>query len=164
MEPRRDCGRQNGMKIRSFFLAVLIIASTACGQAAPSDTTQDDGLAMCAPGVTDCVDVVIEDVETGEAAEPTGNAQDPTPITEGEFLGAVGNEVRVRVWTGVEPCDTLHSVEVTETADSVDLEVLHGAIDPAAICPAIAMERIIVAQLEAPLGDRTLTLSGVELA
>jgi hypothetical protein len=57
----------------------------------------------------------------------------------------------------------LHSVEVTETADSVDLEVLHGAIDPAAICPAIAMERIIVAELQAPLGDRTLTLSGVEL-
>jgi hypothetical protein len=118
---------------------------------------------MCAPGVTDCVDVVIEDGETGEAAEPSGNAQDPTPITEGEFLGAEGNEVRVRVWTGVEPCDTLHSVEVTETADSVDLEVLHGAIDPAAICPAIAMERIIVAELQAPLGDRTLTLSGVEL-
>lgn len=162
MEPGSDFRRRSSMKTRTFFLAVLIIASIACGQAAPSE--EGDGLGMCAPGVTDCVDVVIEDVETGEAAEPTGNAQDPTPITEGEFLGAEGNEVRVRVWTGVEPCDTLHSVEVTETADSVDLEVLHGAIDPAAICPAIAMERIIVAQLQAPLGDRTLTLSGVELA
>ncbi|HJU82066.1 MAG TPA: hypothetical protein VJ796_09995 [Acidimicrobiia bacterium] len=150
------------MKSRTFFLIVLIISTLACGQAGPPE--EDDGLGMCAPGVTDCVDVVIEDGETGEAAEPTGNAQDPTPITEGEFLGAEGNEVRVRVWTGVEPCDTLHSVEVTETADSVDLEVLHGAIDPAAICPAIAMERIIVAQLQAPLGDRTITLSGVELA
>ncbi|HKZ20216.1 MAG TPA: hypothetical protein VJQ57_08905 [Acidimicrobiia bacterium] len=150
------------MKTRTFSLTVFMIFSLACSQAAPSD--DGEGLAMCAPGVTDCVDLVIEDGETGEEAEPTGNALDPTPITEGEFLGAEGNEVRVRVWTGVEPCDTLHSVEVTETADSVDLEVLHGAIDPAAICPAIAMERIIVAELQAPLGDRTLTLSGVELA
>lgn len=162
MEPGSESLRRSSMKTRSFFLIVLITSTLACGQAAPPE--DGDGLGMCAPGVTDCVDVVIEDGETGEAAEPTGNAQDPTPITEGEFLGAEGNEVRVRVWTGVEPCDTLHSVEVTETADSVDLEVLHGAIDPAAICPAIAMERIIVAELQAPLGDRTLTLSGVELA
>ncbi|MGH8958870.1 MAG: hypothetical protein ACRDVK_09360 [Acidimicrobiia bacterium] len=151
------------MKTRIFLPAILTIASIACGQAAPTDTTGVGGLAMCAPGVTDCVDVVVEDGETGEVAEPTGKAQNPTPITEGEFLGAEGNEVRVRVWTGVEPCDTLHSVEVIETAESVDLAILHGAIDGDAICPAIAVERIIVAQLEAPLGDRTLTLSGVEL-
>lgn len=143
-------------------LAVLLLAALACGgPAAPTDTT-GDGLAMCAPGITDCVDVVIENSQ-GEAAEPTGNAQNPTPITEGEFLGAEGNEVRVRVWTGVEPCDTLHSVEVTETAESVDLAILHGAVDPSAICPAIAMEQVIVAHLQAPLGDRILTLSGVEL-
>ena len=162
MEPPCDCRRRRRMKTKALLLAVLMFAALACGgPAAPSDTT-GGGLAMCAPGVTDCVDVVIENSE-GEAAEPTGNAQNPTPITEGEFLGAEGNEVRVRVWTGVEPCDTLHSVEVTETADSVDLAILHGAIDPSAICTAIAMEQIIVAHLQAPLGDRVLTLSGVEL-
>jgi hypothetical protein len=151
------------MKIKALLLAVLMFAALACGgPAAPPDTTGDDGLGMCAPGVTDCVDVVIENSE-GEAAEPTGNAQNPTPITEGEFLGAEGNEVRVRVWTGVEPCDTLHGVEVTETAESVDLAILHGAVDPSAICPAIAMEQIIVARLQAPLSDRSLTISGVEL-
>jgi hypothetical protein len=150
------------MKMKALLLAVLMLTALACGgPAAPPDTTEG-GLAMCAPGVTDCVDVVIENQE-GEAAEPTGQAQNPTPITEGEFLGAEGNEVRVRVWTGVEPCDTLHSVEVTETAQSVDLAILHGAIDPSAICPAIAMEQIILARLQAPLGDRILTLSGVEL-
>ncbi|MGH8924248.1 MAG: hypothetical protein ACRDWA_06385 [Acidimicrobiia bacterium] len=149
------------MKTKHFLIAALMLATISCGQSAPSD--ENGGLAMCAPGVTDCVEVVIEDGETGKAAVPTGSAQNPTPITEGELLGAEGNEVRVRVWTGVAPCDVLHSVEVTETADSVDLAVTHGAEDPEAICPAIAMEQIIVAQLQNPLGDRSLTISGVEL-
>lgn len=149
------------MKYKSIFLAALILAVIACGQAAPSETS--GGLAMCAPGVTDCVDVVIEDGDTGEAAVPTGNAQNPIPITEAEFLGVDGNEVRVRVWMGVEPCDVLHSVDVTETAEAVDLQILHGAADQSAVCPAIAKEAIIVAQLAAPLGDRVLTLSGAEL-
>jgi hypothetical protein len=136
------------MKTLHLFITVLLLMVLACGDNPGSES----------------IDVVVEDAATGETMVPAGNAQNPAPITEGEFLGADGNQIRVRIWTGVEPCDTVHRVEVTETADSVDLEILHGAIDPEAICPAIAVERIVVVTLQEPLGDRTLTLSGVELS
>jgi len=64
----------------------------------------------------------------------------------------------------VEPCDVIHSVTVTETATSVDVEILRGVGDIAATCVAMAVERTVVVFLEAPLGDRAVTLSGVALS
>ena len=95
---------------------------------------------------------------------PTGNAVNPQPVTEATVVSTDGNEVRFAVWMGVEPCDVIDRVEVTETGSSVDVEIFRGVGDVAATCIAIAVERIVVAELDAPLGDRVLSLSGVELA
>ncbi len=152
------------MKRISLLMLVLFVLA-ACGEVSGNATAPGgDGLAMCAPGVTDCVDVVIEDPTTGEVAVPTGNAVNPQPITEATVVSSGGNEVRFAVWMGVEPCDVIDRVEVTETDASVDVEIFRGTGDIAATCVAMAVERIVVAELGAPLGDRVLTLSGIELA
>lgn len=85
------------------------------------------------------------------------------PITGGEFVSAEGNEVTIRVWMGAEPCDVFHGFVVTETATGVDIAATRFTPDPTLICPAIALERLITAQLDAPLGDRDLTISGIEI-
>lgn len=119
---------------------------------------------MCAEGVTDCDDIVIETPNGGDVAVPTGNAVNPMPVTEATVISAEGNELRFSVWMGVEPCDVIDRVEVTETESSVDVEIFRGVGDIAATCVAMAVERTVVAELEAPLGNRTLTLAGIELA
>ncbi|MGI8518176.1 MAG: hypothetical protein ACR2ME_07545 [Acidimicrobiia bacterium] len=143
-------------------LVLFILA--ACGGVSGNTTEPGaNGLAMCAPGVPDCVDVVIEDPTTGEVAVPTGNAVNPQPITEATVVSSDGNEVRFAVWMGVEPCDVIDRVEVTETDANVDVEIFRGTGDIAATCVAMAVERIVVVELAAPLGNRLLTLSGVAL-
>jgi len=100
----------------------------------------------------------------GEMAIPTGDAVNPQPITEATVVSTDGNEVRFAVWMGLEPCDVIDRVEVTETDASVEVEIFRGTGDIAATCVAMAVERIVVAELDAPLGARVLILSGVELA
>lgn len=145
-------------------LLLVVFALTACGSAALPPTTSGGGMAMCAEGVTNCDDMVIENPNGGDVAVPTGNAVNPIPVTEATVISAEGNEVRFSVWMGVEPCDVIDRVEVTETESSVDVEIFRGVGDIAATCVAMAVERTVVAELAAPLGDRVLTLSGVELA
>ena len=122
-------------------------------------------LAACGSGGSD----VNEPTPTTSAGDPeitvpTGNAINPQPVTEARVISTEGNEVRFGVEMGVEPCDVIDRVEVTETDTSVDVRIFRGVGDIAATCIAIAVERIVVAELDAPLGDRALTLSGVEIA
>ena len=145
-------------------LLLVVFALAACGSAAVTPTTSGGGMAMCAEGVTDCDDMVIENPNGGDVAVPTGNAVNPMPVTEATVISAEGDEVRFSVWMGVEPCDVIDRVEVTETESTVDVEIFRGVGDIAATCVAMAVERTVVAELAAPLGDRVLTLSGVELA
>jgi len=158
------------MKPRYLSLLVIgVLALAACGGNAASTTAPSgNSLGMCAPGVTDCVDVVIEDGtgEGGEVAVPTGNAQNPQPVTDAvlEEASAEATELRFKMWMGVEPCDVIHSVEVVETETSVDVEILRGVGDIAATCVAMAVERTVVVTLDAPLGDRVVNLSGVALS
>lgn len=149
---------------RTIALALVLVVAAACGQATtPTTVPAGGGMAMCAPEVPDCVDVVVVE-PGGDVAIPTGNAVNPEPVTEAAFIGTEGNQVLFSVWMGVEPCDVIDRVEVTETATEVDVEIFRGVGDIAATCIALAVERTVIAELEAPLGDRILTLSGVEIA
>ncbi|MBA3360440.1 MAG: hypothetical protein H0T94_03030 [Acidimicrobiia bacterium] len=139
------------MKHLSKLVRALFVLAACGGTSSPSTTAAsgDDGLA---------------NPNNGEMAIPTGDAVNPQPITEATVVSTDGNEVRFAVWMGLEPCDVIDRVEVTETDASVDVEIFRGTGDIAATCVAIAVERIVVAELDAPLGARVLILSGVELA
>jgi hypothetical protein len=121
----------------------------ACGQAPAATTDSPDS-------ANPAVDLDI--------AIPTGQAVNPQPVTEATVVDASGNEVLFSVTMGVEPCDVIDRIEVVETATSVDVKIFRGVGDIAATCIAIAQERGALAELDAPLGDRLLTLNGVEIA
>lgn len=152
-----------------FAIGVLVLAACGGAVAATTSAPSDGSLGMCAEGVTDCVDVVIEpgtdpDSSGDESiAVPTGNAINPQPVTEAT-LDAVSvdeTELRFKLWMGVEPCDVIDRVEVTETADAVDVQIFRGVGDIAATCVAMAVEKTVLVNLDGPLGDRVLTLGGV---
>ena len=154
------------MKTRYIFLlAVLALTFVACGANTVSTTVPSGGsLGMCAAGVPDCDDMVVEN-GSDDVAIPTGNAVNPQPVTDAvlEEASAEQTELRFKLWMGVEPCDVIDSVSVVETATSVDVEILRGVGDVAATCIALAVERTVVVDLEAALGDRAVSLSGVAL-
>ena len=141
------------MKTR--YISLLVISAiflVACGGSTASTT----------------IPPVIEDGigPDDDVAVPTGNAADPQPITDAVLDEASpdGSELRFKMWMGVEPCDVIHSVNVVETATSVDVVILRGVDDIAATCVAMAVERTVVVDLGAPLGDRAVTLSGVAVS
>lgn len=145
-----------------------MLAACSGGIGATTTTPSDNALGMCAPGVPDCVDMVVEPgTDPGSTDEtiavPTGNAVNPQPVTEAtlDAISADETELRFKLWMGVEPCDVIDRVEVTESADSVDVQIFRGVGDIAATCIAIAVEKTVLVNLDAPLGDRVLTLSGV---
>ena len=157
------------MRRTNLFLGLVSILLVACGAASPSGSTGASSLGTCAADIPDCVDVVGEgagSVTGPEVVVPTGNALNPQPVTDAVFAGASadGTELRFTLWMGVEPCDVIDRVEVVETATAVDVQIMRGVGDPAATCVAMAVERTVVVDLEAPLGDRALTLSGVAVA
>ena len=143
------------MKTRLISLLVLgALLVVACGGSAVTTT---------APSA-----VVIEDGDGagGDVAVPTGNAVNPQPVTDAilDEASPEGTELRFKLWMGVEPCDVIDSVTVTETATAVDVEILRGVGDIAATCIALAVERTVVVDLEAPLGNRAVTLSGLAIS
>jgi hypothetical protein len=145
-------------------LAIVALVVAACGGTSTS-TAAPSSLGMCAAGASDCDDMVVEDGSGrgDDVAQPTGNAVNPQPVTDAvlDTTNPQSIELRFKTWMGVEPCDVIHSVNVTETATAVDVEILRGVGDIAATCIAMAVERTVVVDLEAPLGDRAVTLSGV---
>jgi hypothetical protein len=145
-------------KLRNLLiLTVLVVA--ACGDAAGPATT-------IPPVTTSPVgdEVVGDDGTVWRVVTPTGSAVNPQPITEAEVISIEENVVALGIFMGVEPCSVIDRVEVDETADTVDIEIFSGTGDPAATCIAIAEARAVVVVLDAPLGDRALTLSGAPLA
>ena len=158
------------MKTRylSLLLVSLLVLAACGGSSATTAAPSGDSLGMCAEGVTDCVDVIIDEgaPQGDDVAVPTGNAVNPQPVTDAvlDDIALEGQELRFKIWMGVEPCDVIHSVNVVETGTTVDVEIMRGVGDIAATCIAMAVERTVVVDLEAPIGDRAVTLSGVELS
>lgn len=146
------------IKLRNLLIiAVLVVA--ACGDAAGPSTT--------VPPVTTAPvadEIVGDDGTVWRVVTPTGAALNPQPLTEAEVISIEDDFVALGIFMGVEPCSVIDRVEVEETADAVNIVIFSGTGDPAATCIAIAEARAVVVTLDAPLGDRVLTLSGVPLA
>ena len=146
------------MKLRNL-LILTVLAVAACGGASGPTTT-------IPPVTTNPVgdEVVGDDGTVWRVVTPTGTAVNPQPISEAEVISIEGNVIALGIYMGVEPCSVIDRVEIDETADAVDIQIFSGTGDPAAICIAIAEARAVVVLLDAPLGDRALTLSGAPLA
>ena len=139
--------------------------------------TAGGGMAMCAPGVPDCTDVVVNpDGEvpcpaegcTGDPAAPDETYVDVAPrAIAGEAAprpwdealpSADGTQVSVRWWSGVEPCTVLADVQVEETPEQVVITIFEGPdqapdAEPVA-CIEIAQAKQTTVTLAEPLGDR----------
>ncbi len=66
--------------------------------------------------------------------------------------------VNARVWSGVEPCSVLDSIDVQRSGQTIDITLLVGTSDPDAMCIAIAVEKVVVVDLgELDPGTYTIT-------
>lgn len=174
--PQRDV--ETGMSNRIRFMAlfsIMAIAVAACGAAQGTDGDSDGGDAetppvagMCAPDHPDCEDTVVApDGDVGEKIEyrpiePEGNvAGEGTAINDGTLVSRDGNLVTIGFWMGVESCYAVESVDVTETAGEVSVEIIVAARDLDAACIQIAEARSVTVELSQPLGDRALQIGDV---
>lgn len=149
------------------------------GSGAPTDGEAVDGdsLGMCAPGVTDCVDVVIdpdgdvggdaivaEDIFLSDALPPDVRfvemSSDPSTESWPIFLQqAVVREDRLDVaFSGGEaPCFVVDHVETDESdAVIVSVFVRSAARDQTDCSGQHISTQAVTVQLTAPLGDRPL--------
>lgn len=162
--------------------AALTLTLAACGGTdVASDGAGGDAppaAGMCAPGVTDCVDTVVdgEDRSGDERMAPdipvvadfdAGDPEIVTPEPGRAFEAAPvllesavvdADRVVVSFWGGVDPCFVADTLEVVESDTEVVVTLTAGpAGDPATIsCIAMAQLYGVQIQLDAPLGDRLL--------
>ncbi|MBA2725571.1 MAG: hypothetical protein H0U53_06240 [Actinobacteria bacterium] len=77
-----------------------------------------------------------------------------------ESAKVLGNrEVRIRYWSGVEPCYVLDRVEVDYRAKTVEITVFEGSTpsDEDVACIEIALLKETIVSLDEPLAGRTIT-------
>ncbi len=176
-------------------LAVPALFLTGCGvdvQAtlgtdvpSATETTGDDvgggALGMCAPGVTDCVDVVVstdgdespvgddpivsEDIVVTDVLPPDARPAELTHDPAGEawpiFLQqAVVSDASIDVAFsgGTAPCFVVDRVETDESEVAVIVTVfVRTAADATTDCSTQEVAtQVVTVDLEAPLGDRPL--------
>ena len=85
-------------------LFAITMLATGCNLAVTADEAADepgagDGMAMCAPGVTDCVDVVVDD-QGGDDAAGTRPSDDTLRETAQSLLGTAEAELADDVRVG----------------------------------------------------------------
>ncbi len=123
---------------------------------------------MCALEHPDCEDTVVaadgdlgDDIEY-RPIEPEGDvAGEGTAINDGTLVSSDGNLLTIGFWMGVESCYAVESVDVTETASEVSVEIIVAARDLDAVCIEVAEARSVTVELSQPLGDRALQIGNV---
>lgn len=167
---------------------LLTLGTAACGGQAddprPTDAEAEpaEDMAMCAPGVLDCVDVVVTG-PGGADPDPVGDAiiapdivvvgtlqQEPVLVTPSPgstdesfplFLQEAtveGTTVRVSFSGGHPPCFVIESADAVERDDAVIVIVRAGAAPGTdqATCTTIVEMQQVELDLAAELGDRQL--------
>ncbi|MEU8173471.1 hypothetical protein AB0C14_11390 [Microbispora hainanensis] len=151
--------------MRKLWLVALLFLAVACGgtsstsaspeqpDGSPSGAGADHGSSMPASPV-------------GPSGAPSGT---PSPVTpagptlnprkvpwESATPTGDGTALDLVWWSGVEPCNVLDHVEVTETAREVTVTLYEGQDrrSPDAVCIEIAIMKSTQVHLKAPLGDR----------
>jgi len=101
-----------------------------------------------------------EQETTWTLVEPTPGMDDVRPIPWEDVQLLDEPRVRVRYWSGVEPCHVLDSVEVEETDTTITI-TLHEGSEPQdggepPVCVQIARWTAVDVRLDAPVGDREI--------
>ncbi len=145
--------------MRKLWLVALLFLAVACGGTSSTSASpeQPEGSPSGAGA----------DHSSPAPASPAGAA--PSPVTpagptlnprkvpwESATPTEDGRSLDVAWWSGVEPCNVLDRVEVTETAREVTVTLYEGQDrrSPDAVCIAIAIMKTTKVQLKAPLDGR----------
>ncbi|WP_182898110.1 hypothetical protein [Microbispora sp. H10830] len=149
--------------MRKLWLVALLFLAVACGGTSSTSASpeQPEGSPSGAGA----------DHSSPAPASPAGTAPSgaPSPVTpagptlnprkvpwESATPTEDGRSLDVVWWSGVEPCNVLDRVEVTETAREVTVTLYEGQDrrSPDAVCIAIAIMKTTKVQLKAPLDGR----------
>ncbi|KAB8186096.1 hypothetical protein [Microbispora catharanthi] len=145
--------------MRKLWLVALLFLAVACGGTSSTSASpeQPEGSPSGAGA----------DHSSPAPASPAGTA--PSPVTpagptlnprkvpwESATPTEDGRALDVAWWSGVEPCNVLDRVEVTETAREVTVTLYEGQDrrSPDAVCIAIAIMKTTKVRLKAPLDER----------
>jgi hypothetical protein len=87
--------------------------------------------------------------------EPQPGQADVRPIPWDRYK-AQGKTLRIKWWSGVEPCNVLDHVDVEETPEKVTVTLYEGHTesDEDVACIEIAVLKTTIVELSTPLGDR----------
>ncbi len=143
----------------------LVLALASCGNddvAGPSSSTTsatDGDVTVTSPsapsGGSGAPDREAERVEP----QPGRESPAPVPFESAEADPTDDQQLIVRYWAGIPPCNVLDRVEVDETDTAVTVTIYVGT-DPDAgddvVCIEIAKLFETVLELDAPLGGREI--------
>ncbi|GAA4589609.1 hypothetical protein GCM10023194_44300 [Planotetraspora phitsanulokensis] len=138
------------------WLAALLFMAVACGETPSSSASPEQPT-----GVPASSDIPVSSsggaTPSPSFVTPVGHTINPrkvpwisaTPTDDGTALDVVW-------WSGVEPCNMLDRVDVTETAKTVTVTLWegHDRRQPDAVCIEIAIKKQTRVQLPSPLGGR----------
>lgn len=98
-------------------------------------------------------------IDGAQVVEPRSGMADLRTVPFDKAVDAGdGSKLRVFFWSGVEPCNVLDHVDVEESDDTVTITLYEGH-DPQAgdvACIELAAKKVVIIDLDAPLGDRTV--------
>ncbi|GAA4562030.1 hypothetical protein [Planotetraspora kaengkrachanensis] len=142
------------------WIAALVFMVVACGETPSSSASpgQPTGFPANTGGpVSSSAPASGGATPSLSAVTPVGDTINPrkvpwisaTPTDDGTALDVVW-------WSGVEPCNMLDRVDVTETAKTVTVTLWegHDRRQPDAVCIEIAIQKQTRVRLPTPLGDR----------
>ncbi|MEU6424692.1 hypothetical protein ABZ860_02255 [Microbispora sp. NPDC046973] len=149
--------------MRKLWLVALLFLAVACG--GTSSTSASPEQPEGSPSGADHGSPAPAS-PAGPSGAPSGA---PSPVTpagptlnprkvqwESATPAGDGRSLDVTWWSGVEPCNVLDRVEVTETAREVTVTLYEGQDrrSPDAVCIAIAILKTTKVHLKAPLDGR----------
>ncbi|GGO13810.1 hypothetical protein GCM10010116_27870 [Microbispora rosea subsp. aerata] len=140
----------------------LLFLAVACGGASSTSASpeQPEGTpsgADAGPGTPVSASPSGAPSGAPSPATPVGDTLNPRPVPwESATPAGDGRTLDIVWWSGVEPCNVLDRVDVTETAREVTVTLYEGQDrrSPDAVCIAIAIQKTTKVRLKAPLGER----------
>lgn len=149
----------------ALLIAVLAFASVACGS--PSEGTAASGHGDSgSPATSDPESPVSSSPDDGEPVpgpgaspvEPQPGQVDVRPVRWESAKPLGDSSVKVKFWSGVEPCNVLDRVETEYAPKAVTITLYegHSPTEEEVACIELALMKQTTVELEEPLGGRTI--------